>query len=68
MEPGSAQGCQDERQWAQAGTQKGLTKHQEALLYCAGGGALAQVAQRGCGASLLGAFQKLPGCGPGQPA
>ena len=30
--------------------------------------ALAQVAQRGCGVSVLGDTQKPSGCGPGQPA
>ena len=36
--------------------------------HSAGGWALAQVAQRGCGVYILGDTQKLPGCDPGQPA
>lgn len=43
---------QDRRQWAQTGTPEVLSEHQEALLCCAGDGALAQVAPRGCGVSL----------------
>lgn len=33
-----------------------------------GNGALAQVARRGCGASIAGDIQKQPGHGPGVPA
>jgi len=36
--------------------------------YCEGGQALAEVAQRSCGISILGGVQKAPGHGPGQPA
>lgn len=46
----SAQG-QAQRQWAQTGAQEAPSEHQEALLCCAGVGALAQVAHRGCGVS-----------------
>ena len=43
------------------------SEQQAALLYCAGDGALAEVAQRLWGL-LSGGLQKLPGCGPGHPA
>lgn len=36
-----------------------LSEHQEMLLHCAGDGALAQVARRGCGVSLFGGLQEL---------
>ncbi len=49
------------RQWAQTGTQEVLSKHQEALLYCAGDGALEWVAHRSCEVSLLGDVQKPSG-------
>jgi len=38
------------------------------ILYCEGDQALAHVAQRGCGVSLLGDIQNLPGHSPEQPA
>lgn len=47
-------------------TQVVPSEHKETLLCHAGDGA--QVAQRGCGASILGDLQKLPGHGPVQPA
>ena len=53
----SASQWQDKRQWAQTETQGVSSKHQEALLYCAGNGALAQIAQRGCGGSSLEIFK-----------
>ena len=46
--------CQARRPWAQPGTQEAPSEHQAALLCWAGGGALAQAAQRGCGVSSLG--------------
>ena len=52
---------------AQTETQEALSEHQEALSYCDGDQALEQVAQRGCGISILGDTQKLSGHGPGQP-
>lgn len=51
----------DKRQWAQTRTQEVPSKHQEALLSCAGDGALEQIAQRGCGVSNHGDIQKLHG-------
>ncbi|NXK53069.1 TNPO1 protein, partial [Chauna torquata] len=49
------------RKWAQTGSQEVLSEHHEALLCCADDGALAHVAQRGCGVSLFGDLQKPPG-------
>ena len=43
------------------------SEHQETLCYCEGDRALAQVAQRGSGVSLLGGIQKPSGHDPGQP-
>jgi len=43
-------------------------KHEEELLYCEGGGALAQSAQRGGGVSFSGDTQNPAGCFPVQPA
>jgi len=60
-----AQG-QDQRQQAQTETQQAPSKHQETLLQSEGDWALAWVAQRGGGVSILGDIQKLPGDGPGQ--
>lgn len=40
--------CWDKRQWGKAGTQKVQSKHQKALLCCAGAGTLAQLAHRCC--------------------
>ncbi len=48
------------------GAQQVPSDHQEALCYCTGDGALAQVAQRLRGL-LPGDLQKLPGHGPGHP-
>ena len=48
-------------------TLQAVATPQEAL-FCVGDWALTQVAQKGCGVSLLGAIQKLPGRGPGQLA
>ena len=45
--------CQDEGQQAQTGTLEVPLEHQKAPLCCAGVGALAQAAQRGCGISSL---------------
>jgi len=42
--------------------------HQEALLHCEDDQALAQIAQRGCGVSILRDIKKLSGHSPGQPA
>lgn len=52
----------DQRQWAQTKTQE-VPEHQEALLYCNGDWTWAQVAQTGCGVSLLGDTQKPSGDG-----
>ena len=60
-----AQG-QDQRSWAQTGTQEVPFEHQETLFHCEGDGALAQVAQGGCGVSILGDTQKPSGHGLGQ--
>lgn len=49
-------------------SQKGHTEQQKTLLYCESDQAPAQVAQGGCGASILPDTQKLPGCSSGQPA
>lgn len=38
------------------------------LLFCEGDRALEQVAQRGCGVTLPGDTQNVPGCDPTQPA
>lgn len=56
MEPISVQWCPvtGQEKGAQTGTKEVPCKHQEALLYCAVDGALAQGAQRCCGISLLG--------------
>lgn len=56
------------RQWTQSGIQEVPSEHQEALLCHAGDGALAQFTKIHCAVSLLGHLQKLPECGPGQPA
>ena len=45
-----------------------MPEHQETLFDCEGDRALAQVAQGGCGVSLLGDTQKPSGHSPGQPA
>lgn len=60
--------CQDKSQLAQTEKQNAPPEHQEARLYCVDSGALAQAAHRGCGGSLLGQLQKLPGCGLEDPA
>jgi len=41
------------------GTQELLSEHLKTLLYCVSDGALSQLAQPGCGISLLGDLQKL---------
>jgi len=60
--------CQDKRQWAQPETQEVPSEHQKTVLNCEGQGALAQVAQGGCGVSVVGDTQKLPRHSPGQLA
>ena len=62
MEPGSAQWCPVAGpNWAQTGTQEVPSEHQETVSHCEGGRALAQVAQGGCGVSILGGIQKPSG-------
>ncbi|KAK4817922.1 hypothetical protein QYF61_002763 [Mycteria americana] len=48
----------DQGQWAQTETQEGPTERLETLFYCEGDRALAQIAQGGCGVSILGDVQK----------
>lgn len=72
MRPGQSQAflsvaqCWDKRQCAQTGAQEVPCEHQEAILCC-----VCVSAGTGCPERLwnflLGAFQKLPGCGPGYP-
>ncbi|KAK4817918.1 hypothetical protein QYF61_002759 [Mycteria americana] len=52
------EGCQDQRQWAQTETREVPSEQQETLFYCVGDWALAQIAQGGCGVSILGDVQK----------
>ena len=61
-----AQG-QDQRQQAQTETREVPCERQETPFCCEGDQALAQVAQGGCGISILGGIQKLRGHSPGQP-
>ena len=49
-------------------TQEALSEYQETLFHCEGGQALAQVAQGGCGVSILADTQKPPEHGPGRLA
>jgi len=44
-------------QWAQTGTQEVTSQHHKTILWCMGGGPLAQVAQRGCDVSSLEIFK-----------
>ncbi|KAK4818637.1 hypothetical protein QYF61_016608 [Mycteria americana] len=53
---------------AQTETQQGPSEHQETLFDCEGDRALAQVALRACGVSILGDTQKPSGHSSGQPA
>lgn len=56
------------RQWALPETQEDPSECKEALLYCQGDGALAQVAWRGCGVSMCADTQESSGHGPKQSA
>ena len=67
MEPGSFQWCPVTGQEAM-GTHRHTGDSLWTLFYCEHHWALAQVAQRGCGVSLLGDIQKPSGHGPGQLA
>ena len=51
--PFSGAQWQDQKQWAQTETWEVLFEHQESLFYCHSDQAQAQVAQRGCGVSIL---------------
>ena len=55
-------------QWAQTEMQKVPSEHEETLFDCEGDRALAQVAQGGCGVSLLRDTEKPTRHGPGQLA
>ena len=57
---------QDQRPWAHTETREVPSEHQETLFYCEGDQTLAQVAQGGCGDSILRDIQKTFGHGPGQ--
>lgn len=57
-----------ERQWALPETQEDPSECKEALFYCQGDGALAQVAWRGCGVSMCADTQESSGHGPKQSA
>jgi len=59
---------QDKGQWAQTEAQEVLSEHKEEFLPSEGDGALEQAAQGGCGVSLSGDIQDLPGGDPVQPA
>lgn len=53
---------QDKRLWAETDAQEFPPEHKEELLYCMVAWELEQTAQRDCGGSLTGHFQKLSWC------
>lgn len=59
---------QGKGQWAQTEIQEVPSEYEGKLLYTAGGRALEQAAQRGCGASFSGEIQNLSEHNPVQPA
>jgi len=59
---------QDKGQWAQTEAEEVPSEHEEELLPSEGDGALAQVAQGGCGVFFSGDIPALPGRGAVQPA
>ena len=59
---------QDKGQRAQTEAEEVPAEHEEELLPSEGDGALAQVAQTGCGVSFSGDIPDPPGCSAVQPA
>jgi len=55
---------QDKGQWAQTEAQEVPSEHEEEFLHSEGDGAQEKTARIGCGASLSGDIQDLPGQGP----
>ena len=70
QKPDSSQMCPEtgQEELAQIGIQEMMFKCKKNAFYCKDGQALAQVAQRGCGISVLGDTQNPTGCSAEQPA